>query len=137
MCNFFHEVKKNTGSISSSWFMNDIAPQFYNAWVGVMDECPHLQNLLCMWHVDKALTHELKKKLVKYQQNLRFTRCFEQFSNKLTTAYEVFSNALASPQNSIIQEILCTGVATMKRAMALLLQRWPCNQHAHVSGSLP
>ena len=41
-----------------------------------------------------------------YQQNSRFTRCFGQFSNKLmkhclTTACEVFSIALASPQKTV------------------------------------
>ena len=37
MCTFFREVKKNcAGSITSKWFMSDIAPQYYNAWVGVM-----------------------------------------------------------------------------------------------------
>ena len=37
MCTFFREVKKNcAGSITSKWFMSDIAPQYYNPWVGVM-----------------------------------------------------------------------------------------------------
>ena len=27
MCTFFREVKKNAGTISSSWFMSDIAAQ--------------------------------------------------------------------------------------------------------------
>ena len=48
MCNFFRKVKKNTGTISSSWFMSGNAPQFYNAWVGVIDMLISLifQNML-------------------------------------------------------------------------------------------
>lgn len=63
MCTFFRQVKKNSGTISSSWFMSDIAAQFYNAWVGVMDDCPRPQKLLCTWHVDRAITTELRKKI--------------------------------------------------------------------------
>lgn len=76
MCNFFSEVKKNTGTISSSWFMSDIAPQFYNAWVGVMDECPRPQKLLCTWHVDKAITHELRKKIGDIATELEIYKMF-------------------------------------------------------------
>ena len=49
-----------------------------------------------MWHVDKATTHELRKKLVT-------ATALEVYKKKLTkhcltTACKVFSNALASPQ---------------------------------------
>ena len=64
MCTFFHEVKKNcTGSIISTWFMSDIAPQYYTAWVGVMNHVPWPQKLLCTWNVDKAINMELRKKI--------------------------------------------------------------------------
>ena len=54
MCTFFREVKKNcAGSITSKWFMSDIAPQYYNAWVGVMNDVSRPQKLLCTWHVDR------------------------------------------------------------------------------------
>ena len=54
MCTFFCEVKKNcAGSITSKWFMSDIAPQYYNAWVGVMNDVSRPQKLLCTWHVDR------------------------------------------------------------------------------------
>ena len=64
MCTFFREVKKNcAGSITSKWFMSDIAPQYYNAWVGVMNDIPRPQKLLCTWHVDRAINMELRKKI--------------------------------------------------------------------------
>ena len=98
MCKLFSEVKKNTGTISSSWFMSDIAPQFYNAWVGVMDECPRPQNLLCTWHVDKATTYELRKKLVTATELEVYKK--QLMKHCLMTACTVFSNALASPQKT-------------------------------------
>ena len=64
MCTFFREVKKNcAGSITSTWFMSDIAPQYNNAWVGFMNDVPRPQKLLCTWHVDKAINMELRKKI--------------------------------------------------------------------------
>ena len=64
MCTFFREVKKNcAGSITSTWFMSDIAPQYNNAWVGFMNDVPRPQKLLCTWHVDKAINMELTKKI--------------------------------------------------------------------------
>ncbi|RMX39578.1 hypothetical protein pdam_00020814 [Pocillopora damicornis] len=57
-------VKKNcAGSITSTWFMSDIAPQYNNAWVGFMNDVPRPQKLLCTWHVDKAINMELRKKI--------------------------------------------------------------------------
>ena len=64
MCTFFRKVKRNcTGSIMSTWFMSDIAPQYYNTWVGVMNDVPRPQKLLCTRHEDKAITMELIKKI--------------------------------------------------------------------------
>ena len=62
MCLFFQELKKNCGTVHSSYFMSDMAPQFYNAWVGVM-EGPRPAKLVCTWHVDKAWKEELRKKI--------------------------------------------------------------------------
>ncbi len=76
MCTFFSEIKKNTGTISSSWFMSDIAPQFYNAWVGVMNDCPRPLKLLCTWHVDRAISQELRKKIGDMQTESEVYKMF-------------------------------------------------------------
>ena len=77
MCTFFREVKKNcTGSITSTWFMSNIAPQYYTAWVGVMNHvlCP--QKLLCTWNVDKAINMELRKKIGYLSNEAEMYRLF-------------------------------------------------------------
>ena len=56
--------------------MSDVAPQFYNAWVGVMDDCPHPKKLLCTWHVDRAVTKELRKKIGDLQTEVEVYRMF-------------------------------------------------------------
>ena len=61
MCIFFRYVKENCGTLSPTWFMSDIASQFYNAWIGIMGGNP--TRLLCAWHVDKAWQEELRKKV--------------------------------------------------------------------------
>ena len=59
---FFNEVKKNCGVQNSKFFMSDMAPQFYNAWVASMGE-PRPKKLVCTWHVDKVWRAELMKKI--------------------------------------------------------------------------
>ena len=59
---FFSEIKKNCGPVESAFFMSDMANQFFNAWVGVM-EGKRPTKLLCTWHVDKAWKEELRKKV--------------------------------------------------------------------------
>ena len=59
---FFNEIKKNAGDVHSTFFMSDMAPQFYNAWVAVMGN-PRPIKLVCTWHVDKAWKEELRKKI--------------------------------------------------------------------------
>ena len=59
---FFKEIKKNCGLVNSKFFMSDMAPQFYNAWVAVMGD-PRPAKLLCTWHVDKAWKEELRRKI--------------------------------------------------------------------------
>lgn len=76
MCTFFREIKKSTGTIKASWFMSDVAPQFYNAWVGVMDDCPRPKKLLCTWHVDRAVTKELRKKIGDLQTEVEVYKMF-------------------------------------------------------------
>jgi hypothetical protein len=51
---FFNEIKKRCGNIESQYFMSDMANQYYNAWVAVMNESPRPKKLLCTWHVNKA-----------------------------------------------------------------------------------
>ena len=62
MCVFFKMIKRNCGRLSPKWFMTDIAPQFYNAWVAV-NSGSRPQQLYCTWHVDKAWREELRKKV--------------------------------------------------------------------------
>lgn len=76
MCTFFCEIKKNTGTIKASWFMSDVAPQFYTAWVGVMDDCPRPKKLLCTWHVDREVTKELRKKIGGLQTEVEVYKMF-------------------------------------------------------------
>lgn len=47
---------------TTMFFMSDMAPQFYNAWVAVMGD-PRPIKLICTWHVDKAWKEELRKKI--------------------------------------------------------------------------
>ena len=59
---FFNKIKNNCGVFNSKFFMSDMAPQFYNAWVAVMGD-PRPAKLICMWHVDKAWREELRRKI--------------------------------------------------------------------------
>ncbi|KAL9977524.1 hypothetical protein ACROYT_G014937 [Oculina patagonica] len=43
--------------------MSDMANQFYNAWVAVMNEGPRPKKLLCTWLVDKVWKEELRRKV--------------------------------------------------------------------------
>lgn len=61
MCVFFKMIKRTCGPLQPRWFMSDIAPQFYNAWVAINGNIP--QHLYCTWHVDKAWREELRKKV--------------------------------------------------------------------------
>lgn len=56
---FFNKIKKNTGDVHFTFFMSDMAPQFYNAWVAVIGN-PRPIKVVCTWHVDKAWKEELK-----------------------------------------------------------------------------
>ena len=59
---FFNEIKNNCGVVKSVFFMSNMAPQFYNAWVAVMGD-PRPKKLVCTWHVNKAWKEELRKKI--------------------------------------------------------------------------
>ena len=58
---FFSVVKKNSGPIKAEWLMSDLANQYYNAWVGVMEH--HPKKLVCTWHVDKAWRENIREKV--------------------------------------------------------------------------
>ncbi len=58
---FFNVIKLNCGQIMANWFMSDIANQYYNAWVGVMNH--HPKKLLCTWHVDEAWRENIREKV--------------------------------------------------------------------------
>lgn len=59
---FFDKVVANAGEIHPKWFMSDIAPQYYNAFVSA-NNCPSTKRLLCSWHVDKAWQTALREKI--------------------------------------------------------------------------
>ena len=58
---FFNAIKQNSGPITAKWLMSDLANQYYNAWVGVMQH--HPRKLLCTWHVDKAWRENIREKV--------------------------------------------------------------------------
>ena len=60
---FLNEIKKRCGNTESRYFMSNMANQYHNAWVAVMNEGPKPKKLLCTWHVDKAWKSELRKKV--------------------------------------------------------------------------
>jgi hypothetical protein len=62
MCVFFKMIKRNCGRLDPQWFMSDIAPQFFNAWVAI-NSGNRPQHLYCTWHVDKACKEELREKV--------------------------------------------------------------------------
>lgn len=58
---FFDVLKRACGRITPKWFMSDMANQYYNAWVAVMENRPI--KLVCTWHVDKAWKENLRQKI--------------------------------------------------------------------------
>ena len=54
-------IKLKCGSFtSSSWFMSDMAPQYFNAWKEVFDTS-NTKYLWCAWHIDRAWRKAVKK----------------------------------------------------------------------------
>lgn len=84
---FFQEIKKSCGIIESKYFMSDMANQFYNAWVAVMDSCTRPKKLLCTWHVDKAWKEELRRKVGDFTMEAEIYKmirtCLEQTSENI------------------------------------------------------
>ena len=58
---FFTQLKINSGPMSPRWFMSDLAPQFYDAFVDVY-QC-HPKWFACTWHVDKNWKESLNEKV--------------------------------------------------------------------------
>ena len=48
---FFNEIQKNCGVAHSTFFISDMAAQYFNEWVGLMGN-PHPAKLVCAWHLD-------------------------------------------------------------------------------------
>ena len=46
-------IREVSGSIKPSWFMSDMAPQYFNAWEEVFGS-NNTKQLWCVWHVDRA-----------------------------------------------------------------------------------
>ena len=51
---FLSEIKKRRGNIESQYFMSDMANQYYNAWVAVMNKGLSSKKLLWTLHDNKA-----------------------------------------------------------------------------------
>jgi len=56
---FFNCMKEKVGLISTTVFMSDDAPSYYNAWQKIMTAAKH--HLLCNWHVDNSWRRNLTK----------------------------------------------------------------------------
>ena len=89
----FKEIKKRCGNIESQYFMSDMANQFYNVWLAIMNEGPRPKKLLCIWHVDKARKDELRKNVgddtVESEVYKMIRTCLEQ------TTHSVFEDCLS------------------------------------------
>ena len=46
-------ITEVSGSIMPSWFMSDMATQYFNAWEEVFGQ-NNTKQLWCVWHVDRA-----------------------------------------------------------------------------------
>ena len=53
-------LKEKSGLIKASWFMSDMAQQYYNAWKEVF-EGDNTVYLWCAWHVDRAWRDSVKR----------------------------------------------------------------------------
>ena len=60
LVNFFRAIRNRVGAISASWFMSDIAEQYYSAWLSSFSDQTPPKRLLCAWHVDRAWRESLK-----------------------------------------------------------------------------
>lgn len=104
---FFSEIKKRCGPIESALLTSEMANQFYNAWVAVMD-CKRVAKLLCTWHVDKTWKEELRKKVgdVSLEADIykMIMTCLEQTSE---TGFEDCLSGLLSRLESD-QKALCS-----------------------------
>ena len=75
-----------------------MAPQFYNAWIRVMGECPH--QLYCAWHVDKS-----------FRQNCRR---LIPISNKVTATYKSVRTLMDGTDLQTLDQALPKFVDQMK-----------------------
>ncbi len=57
---FFQAIKEKCGNVTSTWFMSDMASQYFNAWKEVFDS-NNTKYLWCAWHVDRAWRKTIKK----------------------------------------------------------------------------
>lgn len=98
---FPNEIKKNTGDVNATFFMSNMAPQFYNAWVAVMSN-PRPIKLICAWHVDKAWKEELRKKISDLAVEVEVYKlcCSKQMEKFLRTACRASSNVLNLTPNA-------------------------------------
>ena len=65
MKTFCEQVKQKTGNLAPTWFMSDIAPQFYEAFSTVYQCTP--RQLYCTWHVDKTWQEQLRSKIKDFE----------------------------------------------------------------------
>ena len=53
-------LKDICGPLKPSWFMSDMAPQYFNAWEEVFGR-NQTKNLWCAWHVDRAWKEGIRR----------------------------------------------------------------------------
>ena len=69
LVHILNAIKEICGPIEASWFMSDMAPQYFNEWKEVFGQ-KQTKYLWCAWHVDRAWKEGLKRyvKILKYKK---------------------------------------------------------------------
>ena len=65
--NILHAIKEVCGSLKPSWFMSDMAPQYFSAWEEVFGQNTTKQ-LWCVWHVDRAWKNGIRRHVQNISQ---------------------------------------------------------------------
>ena len=65
--NILQAIKEVCGSLKPSWFMSDMAPQYFSAWEEVFGQNTTKQ-LWCVWHVDRAWKDGIRRHVQNISQ---------------------------------------------------------------------
>ena len=91
-----------------------------------MDDCPRPQKLLCTWHVDKAISTELRKKIGDLPTEVEI--------------YKMFQTVLEQTNKSLFDDCMqgfLNHLSLSFKPMGVLFHSGTWNKHEHVCGSLP